>query len=359
MKKYCLPILIALFCVLLCACGQSAPEAPAPTVEVTPFPTPAPTPEPTPEPPVFILGQEVSREEVGQSYSFELFGQELNTASTETLLYKQVSIGDEGLEQFREVLPYMSALKYLCFDRCDTSDEAVAALRDEFPDVKIVWRVYCPPYSFLTDYEVLWISVGLNDENVKALQYCRDVRYLDLGHNAIHDVSFVENMPNLEVLILSCGEIVDISPLACCTNLEYLELAECRITDISPLAGLTQLEHLNIGGNQGISDFEPLKNLTNLKRLYAECIYNTEINMTDLENEFKALMPDTEVDFQWYADGALNGGKWKYSLGAYNGKFVDRYQLLREQFNYNGLDDGKPYIQLIDVVDENYGYIKN
>ena len=188
----------------------------------------------------------------------------------------------------------------------------------------------------------------MTNDNSAGLYYCTGMVNLDIGHCSVTDVSFLKNMPNLKVLILSCGNVSDISPVKYCTNLEYLELAECRIKDISPIKYLENLEHLNIGGNQRISDFSPLYGLKNLKRLYAECIYNTEINMHKIGEEFKTMMPECEVSFDWYAEGALNGGRWKFSQGHHSGRYVERYQQLRDTFGYDYLEDAKPYARYLE-----------
>ncbi|MBQ4224266.1 MAG: leucine-rich repeat domain-containing protein, partial [Prevotella sp.] len=44
-------------------------------------------------------------------------------------------------------------------------------------------------------------------------RYCTKLKGLDLGHNAITDISFIENMPHLRVLILADNDLTDISPL--------------------------------------------------------------------------------------------------------------------------------------------------
>ena len=100
------------------------------------------------------------------------------------------------------------------------------------------------------------------------LQYCTKVRYLDLGHNeGITDFSFIRNMPDLEVVIISMTGISDLSPFTECHNLLYMEAGNTRIGDLSPLAECKTLKHLNIGTNANIRDISPLYDL-DLKRLW-------------------------------------------------------------------------------------------
>lgn len=352
LKKNKLNLIVAVaLSFLLCACGAEPAEKAEPEVLMpaeTAVVTSAPTPEPTPEPVYDILGEQVSQSEIDAGYTFELFGQEVNTVETECLEYKKAEIGDEGLEIFRQVLPHMKGLNSLRFDRCGTSNEKTAQLRDEFPDANIVWRVYIGPYAIMTDEKTLWASCDVVDSTSDGLYYCTAMENLDLGHCALLDISFLENMPELKVLILSCGDVSDITPVKYCKKLEYLELAECRISDISAVAELKDLEHINIGGNQGITDFSPLYGLKKLKRCYAESIYNTANNMQEVEDKLKEELPGCDVDCAWYWHGSLNGGRWKYSQGNYGGHYVERYQQLRETFNYDMMESAKPYAAYLD-----------
>ena len=256
--------LIILLVILCCVfSGLSVASLPlsifrgnaTPVPESTPLPTPVPTPEPT-LPPVSILGtlypsdtvslalQNVSSSDVSAIASalkqlvalrsvtitqdesvplltsddylklaravpdadieceFDLFGQRLNTRTTTRLDYLQTPIGDDGLKTFRNLLPYLRHLSYLSFDRCDTTDRACASLRDDFPDTEIVWRVFFSPFSCMTDIETIWASVDLRDETCEALKYCTKVKHLDIGHSAMTDLSFLDYMPDLEVLII-------------------------------------------------------------------------------------------------------------------------------------------------------------
>ena len=43
-------------------------------------------------------------------------------------------------------------------------------------------------------------------------------------------------------------------------------------------------------------------------------------------------MPNTEVDFDYYPKGAVNGSHWRYEDG---GGLVPRYQLLHDQIGYD------------------------
>ena len=270
--------------------------------------------------------------------TFDLFGQRVNTVTTARLEYLQTPIGDLGLDIFWKLLPHLHHLSYLSFDRCDTTDEACASLRDAFPDTEIVWRVFFSPFSCMTDVETIWASVDLRDETCSSLKYCTKVKNLDIGHSAMTDLSFLDYMPDLEVLIIACSDFEDISHVANCKNLKYLEVCECfRLKDLSPIAELKNLEHLNVGDLM-VSDISCLHSLTeckNLKRFYAPNMRNMGLDMDKEAAIFQKLLPGVEMDFSktYMGLGSLNG-HWRYVEGFNGGTFTEPYRKIREIFRY-------------------------
>ena len=270
--------------------------------------------------------------------TFDLYGQPVNTLTTTRLEYLQTPIGDLGLDVFWKLRPYLHNLSYLSFDRCDTTDEACASLRDAFPETEVVWRVYFPPFSCMTDIETIWAAVDLRDETCSSLKYCTKVKNLDIGHSAMTDLSFLDYMPDLEVLIIACSDFEDISHVASCKNLKYLEVCECfRLKDLSPIAELKNLEHLNVGDLM-VSDISCLHSLTeckNLKRFYAPNMRNMELDMDKEAAIFQSLLPGVEMDFSktYMGLGSLNGS-WRYVEGFNGGTYTEPYRRIREIFRY-------------------------
>lgn len=274
-------------------------------------------------------------------YSVSRFGKTINLAD-ETLDLNHI-IMDDGGAQARELLECMRACTYLDMDSCHVSDEDMAAIRDDFPDVKVVWRVWFgSAYSVRTDVEKILASrptLGgeLTSYNTQSLKYCTDVKYLDVGHNpSLDSIDFVAYMPKLEVAIVALCHYSDASPLANCKNLEYLELQTTWVSDLSPLSGLTNLHHLNIGWLFDCTDITPLYGLTNLERLWIGAL--TPIPAEQVE-EFKSRVPDCVVDTT--VNDPTEGG-WRYSDMVYKADwdmyipvYHPRYILLREQFGYD------------------------
>ena len=264
-------------------------------------------------------------------YGFTLFGKHFTTLDEE-MNFHHIEMDDEG-KAVREVLPCMTKCRLLDMDFSGVSSEAMAEIRDDFPDIEVVWRIWfgnnC---SVRTDVERILASNldhRLQDANTKDLKYCTKVRLLDIGHNdLLTDFSFLEYMPDLEVAILGITGMRDFRSLANCTKLEYLELNTLywnQDPDLEPLKNLTNLEHLNLCRLGHLQHWEILKNMTKLKRLYFGCYtYVPEGAREQLE----ALFPDTEID--WKTPTGCDDG-WRY---AGNGGYAERYLLLREQFEY-------------------------
>lgn len=265
-------------------------------------------------------------------YAVQLFGQTITTDMTE-LIFDHVQIGDEGVAELRRLLPLMDKLTYLKLDDCGTTDETMAQLREDFPDIEVHWRIFFSNFNVMTDNYKVWAG-GLSDKHTEVFTHLRSTRYMDLGHNSLTNLDFCKNLPDLEVLIVAIGHLEDISALENCTKLEYLELmcnTKLDDEDMAVLAGLTNIEHLNIGAMSGITNLSFTDNMTKLKRLH--CTMNPQIPQEEIDR-FMALHPDCEVNFSDTTD-PIDGG-WRFNPGGV-GTYDARYLLLREQIGYIGL----------------------
>ena len=284
-----------------------------------------------------------ARPDVSFSYTGTVWGVPYNLSDT-ALDLNHIKMDDEGAA-VRRVIACMNKLETLDMDYCGVSNDAMAAIRADFPDVDVIWRIWFGTnYSVRTDAEKILASkpsVGgyLGSDEVSVLKYCTKIKYLDLGHNGdnddgilkgISDISFVSYMPDLEVFIISMNSVSDISPLADCHKLEYLEVYTTYVSDLSPLSGLTSLHHLNLQNMERLTDISPLYSLTNLERLWIGC--DTAIPAEQVA-EFKSNVPNCEVNT---TDSNTNAWKWTwvdFNIPKYY--WVPRYELLRNQLGYN------------------------
>ena len=154
-------------------------------------------------------------------------------------------------------------------------------------------------------------------------ELCPNLLALDLGHNDVHDLSFLRAWPHLRRLIIvdSKTPVTDISPLAELNDLEYVELFLQNITDLTPLAGKTRLIDLNLAHND-ITDLTPLHSCTGLKRLWIS--YNHHLSQQQLD-AFHAAVPDCQiVTGEWNSTGR----GWRETAQGP----VPHYQILMDSF---------------------------
>ena len=276
--------------------------------------------------------------QVDFEYGFTLYGKAFTLLDSELDL-NHITVEDGGALAYAAA-GCMKNLEVLDMDFCGVSNEEMAVIRDAYPDVNVVWRIWFgDSYSVRTDVEKILASKpsagGLvRDRDAEALKYCTKVKYLDVGHNEIlTDISFVSYMPELEVAVLAMNNIADLSPLASCKKLEYLEIqTNARITDLSPLASCTELEHLNIANCRNFSDITPLFGLNKLKRLWLGC--SAPVPQEQIE-EFAALYPDCELNTTVWSDPTSEGWRVDHVDPYTNQVYYDeRYEKLIEQFGY-------------------------
>lgn len=259
------------------------------------------------------------------SYAFTLFEQEFTTES-ESMEFLKIRIGDDGAQQLRNALDIMPKCTYLSVDRCGVSTETMASIREDYPNVKVAWRIFFGKFSCMTDEEVLRLTNGLKDEHIDQLRYCNDAVYLDIGHNEeLTDVSFIQYMPKLELLILSGSIVEDISVFKDHQNIEFMELCYCpKIKDISFLNTCPNLKYVNISFT-AVKDISSLDDLPIGRLVALGCGIPSEDQARFLE-----LHPDALYRFE---GEQCYGYAWRYDDYGYT--FSDYYKNMREVFNYD------------------------
>lgn len=267
--------------------------------------------------------------EINFNYTFELFGKTLSTAD-ETADLTDATIGDAGEAQIRAALDIMPRCTYFKLENCGLSNEVLGGIQQDYPETKIVWRVsFGGQYSVLTDETTLRTVYGVENSHNDVLKYCTSLKYIDMGHNpTLTDISFIEYMPDLEIVILSGASMTDLDVFANCKKLEWLELANCyALEDISGLATCESLRFLNICFSK-VTDLSPIEDLP-LERF----LYLTPQIDKETQTAFEESHPDCWVRFT---------GSDPYSLGwRYNDVGITRfeyYQKIRDIFQYDAVD---------------------
>ena len=281
MKKYRVLHYLS-FCILLIAalglclaCNGSGSAELGPTLQPLPsetplpivieaIPTPAPTPEPTEAP---------TEAPPTLPPTITLFGREFDT-SAETINLDGVPM--ENTDALFDALRYFPTLTRVEMDNTGLSDDQIGELTYAFPQIRFVWTIQLryTRYKLKTDVTAYTTYVApaagyprLTSADVESLKYCTDLMALDLGHNSISDLSFLEPLKKLEILILCDNRVSDISVLESLKELSYIELMMNKVTDVSALATLPKLQDLHLGSNL-ISDFSPLYTCSQLQRLW-------------------------------------------------------------------------------------------
>ena len=218
-----------------------------------------------------------------------------------------LDLGDRKMN-FQKVIATLE--QYPNLERVDMFGTPVGAkqiseLEKRFPQIEFGWTIQFgqDKHTVRTDataFSTLHLSGSKthSTKEISLLRYCKKLKALDFGHNAVNDISWLSDLTELRVLIIAINRIEDISPLAGLKKLEYLEIFNNYITDLTPLTGLTHLMDLNITYNK-IEDYSPLYGMTSLKRLW---LYNSrnrkgaEIPPEVIET-LKEKLPDCHIDY--------------------------------------------------------------
>ena len=237
-----------------------------------------------------LLALQQSCPGVNITWEQEVCGQ-LFSSAVEELDLSGVKI--TGLEELEQKMPYFPNLKTVFLGECGLDNELLAAHREQVRDqYKLVWTVSCgsklktrtDATTFMPVREYVYY---FNDEEAYNLRYCEDMVCIDIGHMSIHNIDFVQYMPNLEYLILAHTQLQYIEPISTCKKLKFLELDWSPIRDLTPLKGCTALEDVNLGNIH--ADFTPVGEMSWLKNLWmVGCSTGARYRMTQ-------ALPNTKV----------------------------------------------------------------
>ena len=266
-------------------------------------------------------------------YRFHIGDLQFSTRSAKMDI-NHIRFDDEGA-LIREILPCMQRLRTLDMDFCGVSSERMAEIRDAYPSVNVIWRVWFGENcSVRTDVTRLLVSAiyGITDANTSELRYCTKVKYLDLGHDGISDIRFVSEMRDLEVLIISLTNWYDLTPITGLEKLEFFE-ACCSghggVYDLSPIGTCPNLKHVNICVLGEVTGYESFVNLSKLERLWIG--YATDVPQ-EWVDEIQKAVPQAEINT---TEPTGCNGTWRYGS---NGELVPRYAELRRQFDYDNFN---------------------
>ncbi len=130
--------------------------------------------------------------------------------------------------------------------------------------------------SDLLNIEYLYIS-GERIETIEGLQYCPNLRELDLASNMVDDLRPLSNLTRLRTLLLNENPIKSIDAIADLPALKELNLSSAEdVADISPVSNLETLETLYLWG-MGIDDISAVAPLVNLTLVSFGKNYITDI----------------------------------------------------------------------------------
>ena len=201
------------------------------------------------------------------------------------------------IRQAKEAMAYFPNAEKVVFPAHYYHNETMAAFREEMrPEYKVAWYVHITKKPVRTDQQVIHSSaleVCFIDEQSQDLYYCEDAVVVDIGHSYVKNIEWVRGMPNLEYLILTHNWVKDLTPLESCKKMIYLEIYwNDHIPDYTPLLQCTSLLDLNLSGS--FADLEPIKQMTWLENLWANCR-----GVSDAEyRELQEALPNTHIEYR-------------------------------------------------------------
>lgn len=112
-----------------------------------------------------------------------------------------------------------------------------------------------PSIGYLSGLMTLVLSKSGITSLPSSMAALKELKFLDVSHNALADLSPISGLTKLELLDARSNAIADVAPLAPLTGLTALFLDDNVISDVSPLnyAGLARLGTLSLSHNASLT----------------------------------------------------------------------------------------------------------
>lgn len=257
-----------------------------------------------------VVDRYVSR--VHFAYETEAFGRRFSTGDRTLDLGDAVT--DSDVDELMRLLDRMHALEEIDMYESTLSQESMDRLFDRYPNVFFGWTfTMCNGrYKLRTDATAFSTMLGkprnvYTQEDFAPLRFCTRLEALDLGHNAITDLSFIGGLTQMKALILADNAITDLSPVASMKELQYVELfMNDELTDYSPLAGLP-LTDLNVrceADERHTLNVEQFMGMTTLERFWASTGSLTE----EEQERLQEALPDCKISI---TESHSTGNGWR------------------------------------------------
>ena len=164
------------------------------------------------------------------------------------------------------------------------------------------------------------------------LKYCRRLRALDLGFNAVTDVSLIGELQELEVLILAGNPLTDASPLASLKKLSYLEMQRCpKVRSFHFLKSLPAIREINLCYDQACVNLDFLGNMPD----FCFGMFKfTDVDSDDF-NTWVERFPDATI-IVWGSEDATDCG-WRDSQRSHDIRYA--FAEWRHITAYRGVGD--------------------
>ena len=229
-------------------------------------------------------------------YSISLLGEKVRTTADKLVIYPEKVTDQKGFEKLYRGLKLLPNLKELRALNSVFNYDQMEAMKALLPDMHVSCKVKVNKHYLRNDVTAFSTrhsesSTRYSSKDMRVLKYMDDLWALDIGHNAVDDLSFLYDLPNLRILILADNQVSDLTPIASLEHLEYLELFVNPLSDLTPLAECKNLIDLHIGFCE-IEDFSPLTGLTKLDRLWMS---DNPFTQEDVDM-LRAALPDCNIN---------------------------------------------------------------
>lgn len=179
------------------------------------------------------------------------------------------------------------------------------AFMTQYPDIDFVWMVSLGGRHRVSTESTAYSTMNepstedkITSKDLEALKYVKHLQALDVGHNYITSLDFLQYCPDLELLIIGDNKgITDITPIGTLKHLQYLEMFSTSPDDIKALANCTELIDLNLSYCKKLTSLSDLDGLKKLERFWGN--HMDSLDQAE-KTRFAEVHPNTSYVFNGY-----------------------------------------------------------
>lgn len=239
---------------------------------------------------------ELTDQDFSQITDIDIYSKNKNNGLEKLVNLKRITFVGITIELLEKV-SHMDSIETISFEYCNISDISILRNLKKLKRISF-FRVNNFDLNILAGWQTInSLDFGGKEDafNLSLLSKVPDLKSLGLCAAKLNDISFIQNIPRLECIILNQTQVTDLKPFGVLNKVKSISLRYTKVHELNGLQSLISLENLDLACTK-VSDISPLQNCVNIKRLN---LSHTQINdiqpLSKMKNLEELILTSSKV----------------------------------------------------------------